>query len=141
MASERLTTVLDELRAEEADLQERLESLRVELKCGEAQLTQVRKALTSLKDKSSNGTNAKRTATREEVIEAMREVIRERGTVSETDLKRLVEERISAQGRSRVGLLMRMRSALKEAQFVRRGNVFGLGVEAESDESERETAN
>ena len=140
MTSERLTTVLDELRAEEADLQEKLDSLRVELRSGEAQLTQIRKALTSLKGKSSNGTNSKRTATREEVIEAMRDVLRERGSVTEHDLKRFVEERVSAQGKSRVGLVMRLKSALKEKEFVRRGNVLALSVVADNGESEREAA-
>ena len=137
MTSERLTTVLDELRAEEAELQEKLESLRTQVKSGEAQLTQVRKALTSLKGKSSNGTNSKRTATREEVVEAMRDVLRERGTVSEGDLKRLVEEKISAQGKSRVGLVMRLKSALKDDQFVRRGNELALGVGNDNGEAER----
>ena len=44
MTSARISTILDELRAEEADIQQSLDGLRGQMKTAETQLAQIRKS-------------------------------------------------------------------------------------------------
>jgi hypothetical protein len=127
MASTRISTILDELRVEEADIQQSLDRLRGQMKTAETQLAQIRKAQSSLKGKPQNTTAAKKpTATKEEVVDAITQVLQANGSATEEELKTLVEERLKSQSKSRTGFVMRFRNALKEPQFVRTGSNLSL---------------
>lgn len=132
MTSTRISTILDELRVEEADIQQSLDRLRGQMKTAETQLAQIRKALSSLKGKPQNATAAKKpTATKEEVVEAITHVLQSNGSATEEELKTLVEERLKSQCKSRTGFVMRFRNALKEPQFVRTGSNLSLAGDHE----------
>ena len=127
MTSQRISTILDELRVEEADIQQNLDQLRAQVKDDESRLAQVRKALSSLKGKPQNGSAVKKpTATKHEVVEAITHVLREKGPVSEDELKTIIENLLSSQGKSRTGLAMRFKNALREKRFARIGNSLSL---------------
>ncbi len=133
MASIRISTILDELRVEEAEIQQSLDRLRGQVKTAEAQLIQVRKALSSLKGRPQVATAAKRpTATKEEVVIAITHVLQSNGSATEDELKSLVEKRLKTQDKSRTGFVMRFRNALKEPQFVRTGSNLSLAGSADT---------
>ena len=127
MNSDRVTTILNELRTEESEIEVNLDSLRADIKDAEAQLAQIRKAMSSLKGKSCTASSRSRvTATKEEVVATIIQVLRESGSVSEKDLRRRVEENLQEKGKSKVGLAMRLKSCLKDEQFIRTGNMLVL---------------
>jgi hypothetical protein len=118
--SQRLATAVDELRAEEARLRTDLDELRRQVKSTETQLKQIRRALSVLDEKPrSKLTNHKSAATRQEVIRAMTELLRTNGTLEEDELKQLVAEKIASLGKSRIGLALRFKEALRDKRFAR----------------------
>lgn len=132
MRSTRISTIVDELRVEEADIQQSLDGLREQMKTAETQLARIRKALSSLKGKPQNTTASRKpTATKEEVVEAITHALQTNGSATEEELKSLVEERLKSQSKSRTGFVMRFRNALKEPQFVRIGSKLSLSGDHE----------
>ena len=126
MTSKRLSTILDELRVEETEIQRNLERLRVEVKSAESQLAQVRKALASLKGKQNTAVAKKPTATKEEVVRTIESILQAVGSVQQEELKIKVEENLKTQGKSLTGFAMRFKNALNEPQYMQHGNSVSL---------------
>ena len=118
--SQRLATAVDELRAEETRIQADLEELRRQVKSGETQLKQIQRALSVLDEKPrTKSANQKPAATRQQVIEAMADVLDTHGSVEEAELKRLVADKLTSVGKSRIGLALRFTEAMNVGRFVR----------------------
>lgn len=130
--SQRITTVVDQLRAEEARIQSDVERLHHEAKAAEAQLRQVRGALAALKEKpQSKSGPTKPAATKEEVVQTMVALLQAKGPLRQGDLKRFIEQRVAAAGKSRSGLALRFREALNDPRF--KCAPSGISLNATSD--------
>ena len=130
MTSTRIETILADLREEESDIQGKLDSLRKQVKVADAQLAQVRKAISSLNGKSTvAAATQKPTASKEEVLVVMSEILRQNGPSAEQELRTAVEQTLSGQGKSLTGFAMRFRNALKSEQFVPTGSNIALANE------------
>lgn len=118
--SQRLATAVEELRAEETRIQADLDDLRRHIKSSENQLKQIQRALPVLDEKPrTKSAKNKPSATRQEVIAAMTDVLDTNGSVEEVELKRLVADKLVSVGKSRIGLALRFKEALKGEQFAR----------------------
>jgi len=118
--SQRLTTAVEELRAEETQIQGDLDELRRQVKSSETHLRQIQRALSVLNDKPrGKSSNRKPAATRQEVMKTMTDLLRTKGSLKEDQLKRLVAEKLASLGKSRIGLALRLTEALNDRRFVR----------------------
>ena len=123
--SQNLTVAVEELRREEVRLQADLEKHRQQARDCEIQLKQIQKALSALNERPRRRPASDRPPVRkEEAVNAMSDILRERGPLQESELKRLVCEELVKAGRSRVGLALRFKEAFKDSHFIR--NVDGM---------------
>ena len=120
MTTNRIESILNELRTEEAELSGSLEAMKKDLKAREAQLTQVKKAIASLSGKATGAAAAQKpTASKEAVLAAMSEILTKNGPLTEDELRSRVEQHFSSQGIALTGFAMRFRSALKNSRFAK----------------------
>jgi DNA repair exonuclease SbcCD ATPase subunit len=119
MMSQRITAAVEELQAEKTQIQTKLDDLRRQVKSGEAQLKQIQRALTALDNRPrAKTTNKRPAATRQEVVKAMSDVLRDEGPLKQAELKKLVAEKITDAGNSRMGLALSFKAALNDDSFV-----------------------
>ena len=118
--SQRLTAAIEELRAEKARIQADVDELRRQVKSRETQLKQINKALSVLDVRpGAKSSKQKPAANRQDVVQAITNILTANGPLKDTELKRLVSDKITASGKSRMGLALRFKEALNDGRFAR----------------------
>lgn len=118
--SQRLTTAIEELRAEKARIQTDVDELRRQVKSRETQLKQINKALSVLDDRpGAKSSKQKPAPNREDVVQAITDILTANGPLKDAELKRLVSDKITESGKSRMGLALRFKEALTDGRFAR----------------------
>jgi hypothetical protein len=108
-----------ELVEAEGKLAEDVKQRREELKAAESELKRVRKALGRLgiKSERKERKRGKPAPTKEEVIAVVEDILSEREVVHAEVLEQEVVEAIVRQGKSKMGLSLRIKEALKDKRF------------------------
>ena len=128
MPTTRIPAVLDELAAEESELQARLDKSKQLTKTIENELTQVRKAIALLRPRTpATQSNGKPTASKHEILQITTELL-EQGARPEEELKKLVENAVASTGKSLTGFAMRFKNVLKDARFSNTGDAIQLAT-------------
>jgi hypothetical protein len=118
--SQQLSTVVEQLRAEENRLASGLEQLRHQVRDALAEQKQIRRALAALSGASRSKTTAKRPApTRNDVVRAMIELLQANGALPEEQLKQQIAHKLQESGKSRAGFALRYKEALADGRFSR----------------------
>jgi sugar-specific transcriptional regulator TrmB len=118
MADIQVEAIVEELTREQARLRDRLTALKAELAEIEAALARVTGALDSLRGREKAKRTRRPAASKQDVIELVAEVLSENQPLRRDALRQEVEQRVLASGKSRMGLALRFKEALREAQFV-----------------------
>ena len=118
MTESQVEKIVDELTREQTRLRESLTVLKRELARIEVALTRVNGALNALRGSGKGKTMRRPAANKLDVIELIEAVLREQQRLSRSDLKQVVEQRVIAGGKSRMGFALRFKEALSEPQFV-----------------------
>ena len=132
--SNRITAILDQLRAEESDLQDKLDNIKQQAKSIETALSKVRKAILSLKPKAASDQNHKSTVSKEQILEITTTIL-ETGPQSETQLKKRVEKKVASTGKSLTGFAMRFKNVLKDGRFTQVDDKIQLATATPSQTS------
>lgn len=135
----KIESVLAALQQEEAQLQEQLKGVDSKVALLKTNLKRVQGAICELqgkpvkrkpKVKSAKGASRLPAATKAEVVEAITTIISDNGPVVEDDLKDLAEDRITRDGKSRMGFALRFKEALADNRLVKTARGIGLSSNA-----------
>jgi len=115
MSTQTLSSIIEQLVAEERRLNQEAEQLRTQLKATDQELSKVRKAAASLGRSVSNAP-AKPTASLPEVTRMILQCLNEKRESTDEEVQAWVEKRLTEKGISRTGFSKRFQSAMKEVR-------------------------
>ena len=127
MDSKVISAIKEQIEAQRTELQSTAAKLQAELAGVEQQISRLSAAFAALSGDEKSATlkpemvrkkNGKPAASKADVIKHVRSILEQEGVVEEEGLKRLVEERITEAGFTRMGLSLRLKEALGDSQFV-----------------------
>ncbi len=118
----KLSSIVSQLREEETRLGEKVEELKKKLGSVESERKQITQALAAIEGKpkvrKERQKSTTKAATKAEVIAHVEAILAEQELVEKADLKELVQERVVASGKSKMGLALRIKEALADSRFV-----------------------
>ena len=117
----KIQSIADDLRKEQSRLIEERNTVQARLEEMDAEIKRVEDALTALGQKTKQ-TKAKKSGKpapkREEVEQAVREILSEQGALELDPLKTQVGAKLTELGRSKMGLALRLKEVLAGEQFI-----------------------
>lgn len=123
MSTQTLSSIVEQLVAEERRLNQEVERLRTQLKVTDQQLSKVRKAAASL-GMSVSTSPAKPTASLPEVKRLILQCLNEKRESTDEEIQAWVEKRLTEKGISRTGFSKRFQRAMKDVR-----NIFHPNME------------
>jgi len=115
--------IVSELRNQESQLDSQVEKLKSQVNQAESRLQQIRQAVQLLEGETrplKQNTRTKHTrpsATKQDVIRAISECLKSTPTIPLEQLRKLAEQKIGEQGKTRMGFKLRFKEALKDPRF------------------------
>lgn len=132
MTEKQVESIVDELTQEQTRLRERLAELKTELSKIEAALCRVTGALNALRGNSKTRTR-KPAVTKQEVVNLIHVVLRKKSPLQRDVLKKVIEQQIIANGKSRMGFALRFKEALAVANVRESNQELSLSSQSSTD--------
>ena len=118
MEAANLGRIVEDLQSEEVRLSHRRQELQQGLDAIDVELQRVQAGVSALTGRTTTkGKNSKQSPTKDVVRDAMRNCLREQEVLDPDALKAAVGEQVKAAGYSRVGMALRLKEVLEEAEF------------------------